>query len=50
MPDKTIDNFKGLSGGRPSLIQGKPIQSLERRLDVILSPKLVHEFLCLEFS
>lgn len=46
MPDKSIDDFENLSRGRTSLVQGEPIQSLESRLDVILSAKLFDEFLC----
>ena len=44
--DKTADNFKGLSGSRPTLIQGQPIQPLDCCFDVLLSPKLPHKFLC----
>jgi hypothetical protein len=43
--DKTVDNFEGLSGSRPTLIQREPIQPLNGRLDVLLSPKLPHKFL-----
>ncbi len=46
MLDKTVDNFEGLSNGRPTLILGQPIQPLDRRLDIPLSPKLPHKFLC----
>jgi hypothetical protein len=45
MLDKTADNFKRLSGSRPTLIQREPIQPLDRRFDVLLSPKLPYEFL-----
>jgi hypothetical protein len=41
MPDKTVDNFKSLSGRCPTLIQGEPIQPLDGRLDVLLPPKLL---------
>ena len=50
IPDKTIDNFEGLSSGRPCLIQGESIQPLEGRLDVILSAKLLHKLLCVSLS
>src|SRR6266403_2171054 len=50
MLDKTIDNFKSLSRGRPSFIQGEPIQPMENRLNVILSPNLLHKFLCVPLS
>ena len=50
MSDKTVDNFESLRCGSPNLVQGKPIQSLERRFDLILSPKLLHKFLCVAFS
>jgi len=46
MLDETVDNFEGLSGGRQTLIVGQPIQPLDRRLDVPLSAKLPHKFLC----
>ena len=50
IPDKTIDNFESLSRGRPCLIQGESIQSLEGRLDVILSAELLHKLLCVSLS
>jgi hypothetical protein len=50
MSDKTVNNLEGLSRGRPALIQREPIQPLDRRLDVLLSPKLTHKFLCVLFS
>ena len=50
MSDKTVDNFESVRCGSPNLIQGEPIQSLERRFDLILSPKLLHKFLCVAFS
>ena len=43
MLDETVDNFEGLSGSRPTLIQSQPIQPLDRRLDVLLSPDLLSE-------
>jgi hypothetical protein len=46
MLDETVDNFEGLGGSRPTLIQGQPIQPLVRRLDVPLSAKLSNKFLC----
>jgi hypothetical protein len=46
MPDQSVDNFESLSCGCPDLVQREPIQSLERRLDLILSSKLLHKFLC----
>ena len=45
MSEKTMDNFEGLSGSRPTLIQRKPIQPLDRRFDVLYSPKLPNKFL-----
>ena len=50
MSDKTVDNFESMRCGCPNLIQSEPIQSLERCFDLILSPKLLHKFLCVEFS
>jgi hypothetical protein len=44
MPDKTINNFEGLSGSRPTLVQCEPIQPLDGRLNIILSPELLHKF------
>lgn len=35
MLDKTADNSDGLGSSRPTLIQGKPIQLLDRRFDVL---------------
>jgi hypothetical protein len=46
MLDETVDNFEGLSGSRSTLIQGQPIQPLDGRLNVLLSPKHPHKFLC----
>jgi len=43
--DKTVDNFEGLSGSCPTLIQREPIQPLDRRFDVLFSPELPHKFL-----
>ena len=48
MPDKTVDNLEGLSGGCPSLVQGEPIQPLQGCLDIIFSPKLLDKFFCLD--
>jgi hypothetical protein len=45
MSDETVDNFEGLSGSRPTLIQGESIQPLDCRFDVLLSPKFPHKFL-----
>jgi hypothetical protein len=45
MLDKAVDNFEGLSGSRSTLIEREPIQPLDRRFDVLLSPKLPHKFL-----
>ena len=45
MLDKTVDNFERLSGSRATLIQREPVQPLDRRFDVLLSPKFSHEFL-----
>jgi hypothetical protein len=50
MPDQSVDNFESLSRGRPNLVQSEPVQSLERRLDLILSSKLLHKFLCVALS
>jgi hypothetical protein len=50
MPNKTVNNFEGLSGSRPTLIQCEPIQPPDGRLDVILSKKLLHKFLCVPLS
>ena len=50
MTDKTVNYFEGLRGSRPTLTQCEPIQPLDGRLDVILSPQLLHEFLCVIFS
>jgi hypothetical protein len=46
MWDETANNFKSLSCGRPNLVLSEPIQPLECCLDVILSPKVLHELLC----
>jgi hypothetical protein len=46
MLDETVDNFESLSGSRPALIQSQPVQPLDRIFDLLLSPKLPHEFLC----
>jgi len=47
IPDKkTEDNFEGLSGSCPTLVRCEPIEPLEDRLDVILSPKLLYEIFC----
>ena len=46
MLDKTVNNFEGLSGSYPTLVQSEPIQPLECYLDVILSPKVLHKLLC----
>ena len=43
--DKTINNLEGLSGSRPTLVQREPIQPLDRRFDVLLSPELPKKFL-----
>jgi hypothetical protein len=45
-----VDNIESLSGGRPYLIQGEPIQPPENCLDVLLSPKFLHKLLCVAFS
>jgi hypothetical protein len=45
-----MDNFESLSSGRPNLIQSEPIQPVECRLDVLLSPKLLHKILCVALS
>jgi hypothetical protein len=50
MSDKTVNNFEGLSSSRPTLVKREPIQSLDSRLDVLLSPKLTHKLLCVQFS
>jgi hypothetical protein len=50
MPDKTVDNVESLSSGRPSLVQGEPIQPLESCLDGIPSPRLLRKFLCVALS
>ena len=50
MPDQSVNNFESLGRSRPNLVQSEPIQSLERRLDLILSPKLLHKFLCVAMS
>ena len=50
MPDKTVDNFEGLSGSRPTLIQREPIQPLDRHLDFLLSTKLPNKFFCAPLS
>jgi hypothetical protein len=48
--DKTVDNLEGLSRSCMTLVQREPIQPLDRRFDVLLSPKLPHKFLCTSFS
>jgi hypothetical protein len=45
MSDKAVDNFEGLSGSHPTLIQREPIQPLDRRFDVLFSPKLPDKIL-----
>ena len=42
---KTVDNFEGLSGSRPTLVQSEPIQPLESRFDVLLLPEFPRKFL-----
>ena len=50
MLDKTVDNFERLSRSYPTLVQGEPIQPLDRRLDILLSAKLSYKFLCASLS
>ena len=50
IPDKTVYDFESLSGGRTRLVQGQPIQPLEGRLDVILSPKFLNKCFCVVMS
>ena len=50
MPDQSVDNLESLSCGCPDLVQREPIQSLERRLDLFISPNLLHKFLCVALS
>ena len=45
MSEKTVDNFEGLGGGRPTLVRSEPIQPLNRRFDVLLFPKFPRKFL-----
>ena len=42
--DKTVDNLKGLSRCYPSLVQGKSIQPLDDRFDILFSKKLLDKF------
>jgi hypothetical protein len=44
--DKTVQDFKSMRSGRPSLFLGQPVQPLKDSLDVVLSQKLLDEFYC----
>jgi hypothetical protein len=48
--DKTVDNLEGLRRCYPSLIQGKSIQPLDDRFDILLSKKLLDKFFCVAVS
>ena len=48
--DKTIDDLKCLSCRYPGLVLGEPVQPLKNRVDLILSEKFVHKFLCVALS
>jgi hypothetical protein len=50
MSDKTVNNFERLSSSCPTLVQRESIQSLNRGLDLLLSPKLTHKLLYVQFS
>jgi hypothetical protein len=50
MSDKTVNNFESLRCSCPNLVQREPIQSLERRFDLILSSELLHKIFCVAFS
>jgi hypothetical protein len=42
IPEETVDDLESLSCGSPSLVLGEPVESLQDRLDVILS--ILEEF------
>jgi hypothetical protein len=48
--DKTIQDFKSLRSGRPSLVLGQPVQPLKNSLDVVPPQKLLNEFYCAALS
>jgi len=48
--DETVDDLKRLRCRRPSLVLGETVQPLKNCLDVILSEKLLYEFLCIALS
>ena len=44
---KTIHDLKGLCCRRPSLLLRQPVQSLQHSFNIVLSKKLLSEFLCI---
>jgi hypothetical protein len=48
--DETVHDLKCLCCRRPSLVLGESVQPLENRIDLILSKKLLHKFLCSSLS
>ena len=48
--NKAVDDLERLSCGYPSLVLGKSVQSLEHRLDVLLSEELLNKLFCVPVS
>jgi hypothetical protein len=48
--DKAINNLEDLRRGYPSLFLRQSIQSLDHRLDFLLSKKLLYKFFCISSS
>ena len=50
IPDKTVNNIKGLRCSYPSLILGESVEPLEYRFDILLSKKLLNKLFCVTSS
>jgi hypothetical protein len=48
--DEAVDDLEDLRHARPSLVLCEPIQRLQRRFGINLSPSLVPGLLCIELS
>ena len=48
--EETVDDLKCLRCRHPGLVLCESVQPLKNRLDVILSKKLLYEFLCIAMS
>ena len=47
---ETVHDLKRLRRSRPSLVLGESVQPLKNCLDLVLSEKLLHKFLCIPLS